>query len=103
MRIAYICADPGVPIFGHKGCSIHVQEVLRSFSRHGAQVEVFATHTEGAPPPGLETIRVHRLPAPPAGARAVREQAALTANHDLHAALEREGPFDLVYARYSLW
>ena len=29
MRVAYVCADPGVPVFGRKGCSIHVQEVLR--------------------------------------------------------------------------
>src|SRR5881628_1141965 len=103
MRIAYICADPGVPIFGHKGCSIHVQEVLRSFRRHGAQLEVFATHAEGDPPPSLETIRIHRLPTLPQGERAVREQVALAANRDLRAALEREGSFELVYERYSLW
>lgn len=30
MRIAYICADPGIPVFGQKGCSIHVQEVIRA-------------------------------------------------------------------------
>ncbi len=103
IRIAYICADQGVPVFGRKGCSIHVQEVLRSFRRHGVQLELFATRLEGDPPPGLETIRIHRLPTPPDGARAVREQAALAANHDLRAALERAGPFELVYERYSLW
>src|SRR5436309_4107411 len=104
MRIAYICADRGVPVFGRKGCSIHVQEVLRSFTRQGVQIELFATSSEGAPPPGLETIRVHRLPAPPSQEEyAVREQAALAANRDLRAALEREGPFELVYERYSLW
>ena len=88
-RIAYICADRGVPVFGRKGCSIHVQEVLRSFTRQGVQIELFATSSEGAPPPGLETIRVHRLPAPPHGEPDVREQAALAANHDLRAALDR--------------
>ena len=30
MRIAYICADPGVPVCGCKGASIHVQEVIRA-------------------------------------------------------------------------
>ena len=104
MRIAYICADRGVPVFGRKGCSIHVREVLRSFTRQGVQIELFATSSEGAPPPGLETIRVHRLPAPPSQEEyAVREQAALAANRDLRAALERTGSFDLVYERYSLW
>src|SRR5207245_10214636 len=52
---------------------------------------------------GLESLRVHRLPTPPPGEPAVREQAALAANRDLRAALERHGPFDLVYERYSLW
>jgi glycosyltransferase involved in cell wall biosynthesis len=33
----------------------------------------------------------------------MRERAALAANDALRSALEREGPFDLVYERYSLW
>ncbi len=103
MRIAYVCADPGVPVFGQKGCSIHVQEVIRSLQRQGAQVELFATRLGGDLPPGLETVTVHQLPAIPKGEQAVREQAALSANLDLRLALEREAPFDLVYERYSLW
>ena len=43
MRIAYICADPGVPVFGQKGCSIHVQEVMRALAARGAEVELWAT------------------------------------------------------------
>ena len=34
MRIAYVCSDPGVPVFGCKGCSVHVQEMLRALQRH---------------------------------------------------------------------
>jgi hypothetical protein len=103
MRIAYICADPGVPVFGQKGCSIHVQEVIRSLLRQGVQVELFATRLGGDPPAGLETVTVHQLPAIPKGEQAAREQAALSANLDLRLALEQEAPFDLVYERYSLW
>ncbi len=103
MRIAYVCADPGVPVFGQKGCSIHVQEVIRSLQRQGAQVELFATRLGGDPPAGLETVTLHQLPAIPKGEQAVREQAALSANLDLRLALEREAPFDLIYERYSLW
>ncbi len=103
MRIAYVCADPGVPVFGQKGCSIHVQEVIRSLQRQGAQVELFATRLGGDPPSGLETVTLHQLPAIPKREQAVREQAALSANLDLRLALEREAPFDLIYERYSLW
>ena len=28
MRVAYVCTDPGVPVFGSKGASVHVQAVL---------------------------------------------------------------------------
>ena len=38
MHIAYVCADPGVPVFGRKGCSVHVQEVVRALRRTGARV-----------------------------------------------------------------
>ena len=102
MRIAYVCADPGVPAFGRKGCSVHVQEVLRAAVRHGARVDLFASRFDGDGAPGLEAVARHQLPRPK-GDPAAREQAALAANRDLTAALEREGPFDLVYERYSLW
>jgi glycosyltransferase involved in cell wall biosynthesis len=103
MRIAYVCADQGVPVFGHKGCSIHVQEVIRAFARQGQRVELFTPRPEGEPPPGLEAVPVHSLPRPAEKEAAARERAAVAANDALRAVLEREGPFDLVYERYSLW
>lgn len=102
-RIAYVSADPGVPIFGQKGCSIHAQEVLRTLVRHGVRVELFSTSAEGEPSAGLETIAVHPMPRPPNAAPAVREQAALAANETLRAVLHDSGPFSFVYERYSLW
>jgi glycosyltransferase involved in cell wall biosynthesis len=102
MRIAYVCADQGVPVFGRKGCSIHVQEVVRALVRQGERVELFTPCTGGEPPPGLEAVPVHGLPRAE-GAAAARERAALAANDALRADLEQAGPFDLVYERYSLW
>src|SRR5204863_419096 len=61
MRIAYVCADPGVPVFGRKGCSVHVQEMLRALQGRGALVDVFAARVDEAPPFGLESLQVHRL------------------------------------------
>src|SRR5437899_3210985 len=101
MRIAYVCADPGVPVFGRKGCSVHVQEVVRALLARGAQIEIFAARIDGEPLGGLEEVRVHELLPLPRGEPEQREQAALAANDFLFAALEREGPFDLVYERYS--
>jgi hypothetical protein len=103
MKIAYICADPGVPVFGQKGCSIHVQEVIRALRAQGARVELFASRFGGESPPDLADVPVHHLPEPPKGDLASREQLCLAANGDLFLALESAGPFDLVYERYSLW
>jgi glycosyltransferase involved in cell wall biosynthesis len=103
MRIAYVCADLGLPVFGRKGCSIHVQEVVRALSDVGAAVELFTVRPEGERPEGLENVGLHGLPFVAPAGRAAREQAGLRANEQFLAALEHEGPFDLVYERYSLW
>ena len=103
MRIAYVSADPGVPIFGRKGCSIHAQEVLRALLKRGAELDLFAISLGAEPPAGLETVRLHALPPSPKGELAAREQSLLAANADLRKTLERSGRFDLVYERYSLW
>jgi glycosyltransferase involved in cell wall biosynthesis len=103
MRIAYVCADRGVPVFGRKGCSVHVQELVRALRACGARVELFTPRGEGMPAPGFDDIKLHRLPFIHEEVRAFREKLALAANEDLQAALERRGPFDLVYERYSLW
>lgn len=103
MRIAYVSMDPGVPVFGQKGSSIHAQEMIRALRARGARVELFASRLGGEAPPGLEAVPTHKLPAPPKGDLAVREKALLAANAELRIALEEAGPFDAVYERYSLW
>jgi glycosyltransferase involved in cell wall biosynthesis len=103
MRVAFVCADPGVPVFGAKGCSVHVQEVVAALRRAGAAVRLFAARLGGDAPPSLRDVPVERLPCPAAGDVAARELAALRANRTLDTALARSGPFDLVYERYSLW
>ncbi len=102
-RIAYVCADAGVPVFGQKGCSIHVQEVIRAFLKKGAAVELFASCTGGEPPKDLASVHLHPLPTPPKGDLSGREEAGYRANHALRDALKKVGRFDFVYERYSLW
>jgi glycosyltransferase involved in cell wall biosynthesis len=103
MRIAYVCADPGVPVFGWKGSSVHVQEVIRALVGQGHQIELFATRWEGAAPTDLGNVIVRPLPPISGLDPAQRERAALAANPAIAAILERQGPFALVYERYSLW
>ena len=107
MRTAYLCADPGVPVFGRKGCSLHVQEMLRALRGLGGQVSLFAASSGGEPASDLADVPVTLLPSARQADEAQREQALLAANLDLASALASAlaagGRFDLVYERYSLW
>src|SRR5439155_81035 len=103
MRIAYVCADRGVPVFGHKGCSIHLREVVRTLAVTGARVELFATRFDGAVPHDWPDVRIRRLPFIFEQDPATRERYALEANAALAAVLRESGSFDLIYERYSLW
>lgn len=47
MRICYLCADPGIPIYGRKGCSTHVRETVTALERAGHQVKVLCSNTDG--------------------------------------------------------
>lgn len=104
MRIAYVNADPGVPVFGTKGSSLHVREVIDGFMRAGATVHLFASRTKAQIPAGWKKVHWRLLPELAFAPRAQREQAALWANSDLRHELEScQAQFDLVYERYSLW
>lgn len=103
MRVAYVCTDRGVRVFGRRGSSIHVQEIVRRFLRDGHEVHLFATRLGGDVPRGLEDAIMHRLPAPSTNDATQRAQAALDNNDILRTLLEQKGPFDLVYERHALW
>ncbi len=103
MRLAYVCADPGVPVFGRKGCSVHVQEMLRAMLRAGHTVELFARRLDGPPPADLAAVIVHLLPALPKDEVEQRELSAYEQNGDLVRALDDAGSFDLIYERHALW
>ncbi len=103
MRVAYVCADRGIPVFGQKGCSIHVQEVIRSLLQKNVQICLFTTCLSQEIPPDFQGVKVYQLPTIPKVERAVRERIALSINPDLELELSLAQPFDFVYERYSLW
>ncbi|MBK8250546.1 MAG: glycosyltransferase family 4 protein [Gemmatimonadetes bacterium] len=101
MRIAYVCADAGIPIYGSKGASIHVQGVLRAMRRAGHDVVVLAARTGDVPPAWAADLGVTMLPR--LGGDAPDPTAVTAHNHAIAAALTQVGPVDLVYERLSLW
>lgn len=103
MRVAYICTDPGIPVYGSKGASVHVQAVVRELVQRGAEVHLLCARVGGAAPAGLEDVELHVLPVVGKGPAAEREQAAQGSDASVAAVLEGLGNIDLVYERYALW
>ena len=61
MRIAYLCGDPGIPVLGHKGASVHLRSLASALHRRGHDVLLAATAVEGENPPPVGVVMV-RLP-----------------------------------------
>ncbi|MDN5635514.1 MAG: glycosyltransferase family 4 protein, partial [Brevibacterium sp.] len=108
MRIAYILLDPGIGVFGTKGASVHVQEVVRTFRNLGHEVSIFCTRTDDDIPADLADLDITRLEVPRGLDRGQREIALLRlsdmlADMVVNTATEAGQSFDLVYERYSLF
>jgi glycosyltransferase involved in cell wall biosynthesis len=119
MRIAYLCSDPGVPVCGDKGASIHVRGLSRALQGLGHQVTVLAVRTGGPAPSGYEVPIVALEAEPPddrllsllqtdpsAGKAVSRDVRSILAAVSLrHRALPllRSLEPDLVYERYALY
>lgn len=101
MRIAYVCADPGIPVFGSKGASIHVQGVVRAMIRAGHEVVLLAARAGDVVPAWAAGLRFESLPRLQGE---LPDHAAVAAhNHAIADALQEVGPVDVVYERLSLW
>lgn len=105
-RVAYVSTDPGVPVFGSKGASVHVQAVVRELLRRGAEVHLLAARVGGTLPRGLAGVTVHELPritGAPGTEREASARASALAVEGVLDGLHEEAPLDLVLERYSLW
>ena len=67
MRVAYVLPDPGIPVGGVKGASVHVAEVCRALAETGAEVRLFAMRAVGRPPAGV-ALSLFDCPPLPSGA-----------------------------------
>lgn len=116
MKIAYLSADRGIPLFGNKGASIHIRELVNALSALGHQVTILAAWRGAKSGPlRAEVIEVGaeaspRTPEalPDLGyentlARERRSLHISTAMLDRLLKLYAEEGFDLIYERASLW
>ena len=101
MRIAYICCDPGIPVFGTKGASVHIQEVVRELRSIGHEMALYAVRSGKHVPDDLTDLELH-LEAVADVEPAAREQAQAHAAERIVSRVIADGA-DLVYERYSLF
>ncbi len=102
LRVAYVCADPGIPVFGTKGASVHLQELVRAWRARGAEVEVYAVRRGQEVPADLADLPVHIVPVGKGADPAAREVAQQRAAAELAELVAASAP-DVVHERYSLF
>ena len=45
MRLLVLSGDPGIPVLGHKGASVHVRELTRALCDLGTEVAIASPRT----------------------------------------------------------
>jgi glycosyltransferase involved in cell wall biosynthesis len=88
MRIAYVCADRGIPLFGSKGASVHVRSITTALSARGHDVHILCARlgSENRPP---DVASIRHCENDPDIEQALRE-------------LAESGSLDVVLERYAL-
>ena len=61
MRIAYVCADPGISALGDKGASVHLRSLAAALARRRHAVMLLSSRVDGANPPPIG-VTLTRLP-----------------------------------------
>ena len=102
MKVAYLCLDKGVPVFGNKGSSVHVQEILNALIQKDANITLITNKTGNEKPLKLKSIKVIEIPLLNNKSENT-DSSVFQDNEKIIDILTKEGPFDLVYERYSLW
>ena len=85
MKIAYLCADPGIPVLGNKGASVHVREFTDALVELGHQVRIYSTagtvEGESAQSPNVTRAALTVL----APSEQIQHLAAMTAARTAHS------------------
>ncbi len=116
MRLCYASADFGIPVFGDKGASVHIQSMARSFMTLGHAVNMVAPQFGSAPlkfgaqlhrtKTALPEISTADLALAEHSDRVFKERRNLAIGRSVEATIieqHAKTQFDFVYERYSLW
>jgi glycosyltransferase involved in cell wall biosynthesis len=104
MRLLYVSADPGIPVLGHKGASVHVRELVTALTAEGASVALASPRI--APEGDRLDAPAELIELEPVVAEEHPSAASLRAAMDRQAGrlmrLAEQLGVDAIYERYSL-
>jgi glycosyltransferase involved in cell wall biosynthesis len=103
MRLLNVSCDPGIPVLGHKGASVHVRELASALSHLGAEVAIASPRTEPAGDVLDAPIRLLRLPRVTPTVPQPELCVALEAQRIEVLKAARTFAADAIYERYSLF
>jgi glycosyltransferase involved in cell wall biosynthesis len=104
MRILYLTADPGIPVYGEKGASIHVRTMACALSELGHEVIVASPRIEPGSESLPEWVRCVHVPAVRPRECATPGEVVVQAEQQARAVRElaRSERIAAIYERYSL-
>ncbi len=97
-RFTYVCADPGIPLPGTKGASVHVASLCRALVDLGLTGEVHTVRPEREVLDGLPLVPIEIPPRRKHKSLEDRENRLFLARLDP----PQQTP-EFIYERYSLW
>ncbi len=112
MHILYVNADRGIPIFGNKGASVHIRELVNAFAEQGHSVSLVTSRCAPQTEPlNARVIKVHDssidVEIPNQAEKAQRRDLQAIQNSQKIALaipeIHRSQPIDFIYERYSLF
>jgi glycosyltransferase involved in cell wall biosynthesis len=104
MRLLYLSGDPGIPIRGGKGASVHIRALTGALAQLGHEVIIFSPRAEAGPNPLPTGVQCEEIPPVRprdcTSSREVLDQARRQADAVLEMA--RAARIEAVCERYSL-
>lgn len=103
-RVLFLSADPGVPVLGHKGASVHVRELCTALARKGVEVHIASPRIDAEGDQLRAPAGLHRIP-PVAPKEHVPRTLGLAAQAQAKAVGELCAWLDIdaIYERFSLY
>jgi glycosyltransferase involved in cell wall biosynthesis len=102
MRLLFLSCDPGIPVLGHKGASVHVRELATALSRLGAEVAIASPRIEAMGDVLDASVELVPIPPIPSKASGAELCSALEMQREAVVNVTRSVAAEAIYERYSL-